>query len=175
MVMATAVNTPLVPLEEYLSTSYEPDCDYVDGVLEDRNVGQSKHSKAQTELIIWLGGKRNVHGQSVRTEQRIRVSPSRVRVPDVCLVDPTDKGEIIQSTPPLWIEVLSPDDRWQRLQKKLDDVERLGSVTIWVIDPYAREAWSSDAGRPLTPVRDGVLRCQALGLECPLNEILPED
>jgi hypothetical protein len=29
----------LVSVEEYLSTSYDPDCDYVDGELEDRNVG----------------------------------------------------------------------------------------------------------------------------------------
>ena len=37
----------LVPVEEYLSTSYDPDCDYVDGELEDRNVGEKGHSKVQ--------------------------------------------------------------------------------------------------------------------------------
>ena len=172
--MAAAVNTPFVPLEEYLNTSYEPDCDYVDGVLEDRNAGQSKHSKTQTELILWLGARRGDHGQSIRTEQRVRVSPSRVRVPDVCLVDPADKHEVIQSAPSLWIEVLSPDDRWKQLHKKLEDVEHLGEVTIWIVDPYSSEAWVADGG-PLTAVQDGVLRCKALGLECPLVEILPED
>jgi hypothetical protein len=35
MALATRVS-----LEEYLSTDYEPDCDYVDGVLEERNVGR---------------------------------------------------------------------------------------------------------------------------------------
>jgi Uma2 family endonuclease len=172
--MATAVNTPLVSLEEYLNTSYEPDCDYVDGVLEDRNVGQSKHSATQTELIFWLRARADVHRHRVRTEQRVRVSPSRVRVPDVCLVDPADKSEVIQSAPPLWIEVLSPDDRWKRLHKKLEDVESLGAVTIWIVDPYSKEAWVADGG-PLIAAPDGILRCEALGLECPLGEILPED
>jgi hypothetical protein len=30
----------LVSVDEYLSTSYDPDCDYVDGVVEERNVGR---------------------------------------------------------------------------------------------------------------------------------------
>ena len=29
----------LVSVEEYLRTAYRPDCDYVDGIVEDRNVG----------------------------------------------------------------------------------------------------------------------------------------
>src|ERR1017187_5272419 len=32
----------LVFVEEYLSTSYDPDCDYVDGELEGRNVGEKR-------------------------------------------------------------------------------------------------------------------------------------
>ncbi len=34
----------LIPLEEYLRTSYEPDMEYVDGVLVQRNVGKCSHS-----------------------------------------------------------------------------------------------------------------------------------
>jgi hypothetical protein len=40
----------LIPVSEYLSTDYEPDCDYVDGLLEERNVGEKDHSKLQTML-----------------------------------------------------------------------------------------------------------------------------
>ena len=35
----------LVPLDVYLKTSYRPDCDYVDGELEDRNSGEKDQSK----------------------------------------------------------------------------------------------------------------------------------
>jgi hypothetical protein len=36
-----------VPVEEYLSTSYSPDPDYVDGELRQRNAGEYPHSKVQ--------------------------------------------------------------------------------------------------------------------------------
>jgi len=39
--------TVLVTEEEYLSTSYEPDCEYEDGVLIERNVGERDHSWLQ--------------------------------------------------------------------------------------------------------------------------------
>jgi hypothetical protein len=34
----------LISLETYLTTSYEPDCDFDDGMLEDRNVGEYDHN-----------------------------------------------------------------------------------------------------------------------------------
>ena len=34
-----AVGT-LVSVEEYLHTSYQPDCDYVDGEVQERNLGE---------------------------------------------------------------------------------------------------------------------------------------
>ncbi len=42
--MSTAVH---LPLAEYINTDYEPDCEYVDGVLEERNVGKTKHGTTQ--------------------------------------------------------------------------------------------------------------------------------
>ena len=46
--MATAAQ--LLSLEAYLQTSYRPDCDFVDGVLEDRNVGERDHNRLQLLL-----------------------------------------------------------------------------------------------------------------------------
>jgi hypothetical protein len=40
----------LVSEEEYLSTAYEPDCEYEDGVLIERNVGDQDHSWLQAAL-----------------------------------------------------------------------------------------------------------------------------
>ena len=40
----------LVSVEEYLHTSYEPDCDYVEGHIEERNVGEGPHSLLQVFL-----------------------------------------------------------------------------------------------------------------------------
>lgn len=57
--MAVVAN---VRLEEYLHTVYEPDCDYVDGVLEERNVGRNGHSATQSLLIGVLLAVRHKHG-----------------------------------------------------------------------------------------------------------------
>lgn len=47
-------NAALVPLGEYLRTSYEPDAEFVSGEIEERNVGEPKHSLLQAVLLLWL-------------------------------------------------------------------------------------------------------------------------
>ena len=43
----------LVSLEEYLAHTYQPDMDYDDGTLIERNVGQEKHSRAQALITAY--------------------------------------------------------------------------------------------------------------------------
>jgi hypothetical protein len=45
-IMATEV---LVSVDEYLRTGYRPDCDYLDGEVVPRNLGEFEHSRAQNE------------------------------------------------------------------------------------------------------------------------------
>ena len=172
MDMSTAVH---VSLEEYLNTSYEPDCDYVDGILEERNVGQYRHSRTQTRLAIWLGSRENKHGRKVMVEQRVRVGRTRIRIPDICLIDRDDHDEVTQKPPALCIEILSPDDRWNRIQDRLTDFLEFGVPTIWIVDPYDKQAWIATPHSPVTPVEDGKLRCTQLNLEVSLHEVLPEE
>lgn len=164
-----------VSLEEYLNTSYEPDCDYVDGILEERNVGKSRHSETQSAIIAFLMNLRKQHGHRVMTEQRVRVSPTRVRIPDVCLVPWSDREEVTQQPPALWIEVLSPDDRLNRVVTRLQDSLQMGVQMIWVIDPYAKKAWMMTPETPITELTDGVLHCAHPNLEMRLGDILPEE
>ncbi len=37
----------LMSVREYLSTSFRPDCDYVDGEVVERNVGEYDHARLQ--------------------------------------------------------------------------------------------------------------------------------
>jgi Uma2 family endonuclease len=76
----------IVPVEEYLRSSYEPDVEYVDGQLVERNVGEWRHSLLQS-LIVALLAPRSSDGFLIFTEQRVRVcsSPIRYRIPDVCV------------------------------------------------------------------------------------------
>jgi Uma2 family endonuclease len=164
-----------VSLEEYLNTNYEPDCDYVDGVLEERNVGKRKHSRAQSRIIALLVAVTDGHGYEVMTEQRVQVSPTRVRIPDVCLIDGRDRDEITQRPPALWIEVLSPDDRFNRVVARLQDALSMGVQTIWIIDPYSKKTWIMTPGAPVAEIPDGVLRCANPNLELRISDILPEE
>lgn len=162
-----------IPLEEYLNTDYEPDCDYVDGFLEERNVGKKKHSRTQKRLETWLTAREQQHGFEVLPEQRVQVSPRRVRIPDLCLAIP-DNDEILQKPPLLWIEVLSPDDRFHRVQTRLNDALRFGVPTIWIVDPYSNDAWIVTPEKGTMQITDGILRCENPALELPLAEILPD-
>lgn len=170
--MSAAVH---VPLAEYLSTEYEPDCEYIDGVLEERNVGKRRHSKTQGLLCSWLGPREPQHGYDVLVGQRVRISASRFRIPDICLVARDETDEVIQSPPVLWIEILSPEDRWSRIQAKVADVLRFGVGTIWIVDPYTKQGWIVTAETGAVEVEDGLLRCADPALEVGLNEILPPD
>jgi Uma2 family endonuclease len=126
----------LVPVEEYLSTDYEPDCDYVDGELIDRHVGKKRHSKTQMRVAAFFYNQQAALGIHVFPEQRIRVAATRYRVPDVCVVMGQEPDEEIFTTPPfLCIEILSPEDRASRIQHKLADYLAFRVPNIWVIDP----------------------------------------
>ncbi len=40
-----ATQTALLPIEQYLRTSYSPDVDFVDGVIEERHLGEYEHGR----------------------------------------------------------------------------------------------------------------------------------
>jgi Uma2 family endonuclease len=164
-----------VSLAEYMSTEYEPDCDYVDGRIEERNGGKQRHSRTQGLLFGWLLAREAQHGRRALVEQRVRLSPSMVRIPDICLIDPADDNEVTQTPPALCIEILSPEDRWSRVQARLADFLNFGVPMVWVVDPYSKQAWIATATKAATLVTDGKLRCAELNLEVELREILPAD
>ena len=134
-----------VALEEYLSTVYEPDCDYVDGELEDRNVGEHDHSDLQSEILRYLRNRRRELSVRAFGEWRSRVSPTRYRVPDITVIrEPYMKEPVLAQPAYVCIEILSPKDRWSRLNHKLNDYVKAGVENVWVIDPVERIAWTFD-------------------------------
>jgi Uma2 family endonuclease len=130
--------TTLVSVQEYLSSVYEPECDYVDGKIEDRNVGEKDHSKLQFKIQILLS---RVPGISIFPEVRIRVAPTRFRVPDVAMYLAEPAEQVFTTPPYLVIEILSPEDRWSRLTRKLEDYLAMGCPNIWILDPVRSKAY----------------------------------
>jgi Uma2 family endonuclease len=128
--------TTIVPVEVYLRSSYEPDAEYVDGEIEERPMGEWDHASWQQAIQSWFLQHEKEWGIRVRPELRIRVAATRFRVPDVTVVDRSRPIEQIITHPPLAVfEVLSPEDRLQRMKRKLEDYRAMGIPEIWVIDP----------------------------------------
>ena len=90
----------LVSLDEYLHTSYDPDCDFVEGALEERNSGEHLHARLQTLLAIHLHLQGKSTGVRVVVEQRVQTGPARFRVPDLGVTD-GNPGEPVLTHPPL--------------------------------------------------------------------------
>ena len=138
--------TTQVSLEEYLRTDYEPDCDYVDGELEGRNLGEQEHSVVQA-FFAWLFMQEKSWHLRACPEIRLRVSPMRVRIADIAVLPTNIPYEAVPSRPPVAvIEVLSPEDRVSRYQQRLDDYRSMGVANVWVIDPMRRKAYDCSQG-----------------------------
>jgi len=98
----------LISIEEYLNTSYRPDVDYVDGKIEERNLGEFDHADLQSEINAVLRAHQKDWGVRVVVETRVRVSPIRVRIPDVCVLSAGLPRERIISHPPLLCVEVAP-------------------------------------------------------------------
>ncbi len=126
----------LVSVEEYLHTAYEPDAEYVDGVIEERFLGEEGHGAWQIALGYYFHGRRREFGIRVRSEQRTKIAERKYRIPDIAVIDAALPKEPVALTPFLIaIEILSPEDRLSRLIVRLADFESMGVPAIYVIDP----------------------------------------
>lgn len=135
-----------VSLLQYLRTIYEPDCEYIDGHLEERNLGEFDHGNLQTEIAFLFRLNSASWQVKVVVEVRLQVKPSRFRIPDVMVLHPGQKqSQIIREAPLLCVEVLSPEDTWKRLRERVDDYLQLGVQHIWAIDPSTRQAYLCDS------------------------------
>lgn len=161
----------LVSVEEYLHTVYRPDCDYIDGELVDRNVGEKSHAKAQWKVMLLLHQGRAQWNIFSSQETRIQISQTRYRVSDVCVfVGPEPDEEIFTRAAFLCVEVLSPEDRMSRMQERIHDYLEFGVAFVWVVDPRLHRAWIYRR-EGMREVHDGVLRTTNPDIEIPLADV----
>src|SRR5436305_970007 len=93
----------LISVGEYLSRTYRPDCDYVDGEVVERNVGEKEHRKLRGALTVVFHANRAKWQCHVFPEWRVQVAATRFRVPDVCVVKGPEQDEPILHEPPFII------------------------------------------------------------------------
>ena len=155
--------------EDYLTTVYEPDCEFEDGVLIERNTGEQDHSWLEAALAAYFFRRRSAWKIEVYTEQRHCVRPGKYMLPDVCVVSQPRPSEKVFSRPPLiWVEILSPEDKPIKVNDKIRQLLEFGVPNIWVIDPetFEAEVHTPSGSRK---VEDGVLRAEGTGIEVPLK------
>lgn len=163
-----------VPVDEYLATSYRPDCDYVDGEVLERNLGEKEHSVLKRALILLFGFHREDWDVEVFPEQRVQVGPTRYRIPDITVVPAGVRWERILQVPALlFIEILSPEDRLNRVRERVDDYFSLGTEHVWVIDPELRKGYVCSR-RGFQEPEGGILAISGFPIRVVLSELFAE-
>jgi len=105
---------------------------------------------------------------------RLRLSASRFRIPDTCVISRDQPLEPVFTVPPLLcIEVLSKDDTLRSMQERIDDYLIFGVPNVWLLDPVARRAYICSRTAPREP-EDNVLRASGSAIEISLTELFRE-
>lgn len=138
--MAALPNARLVTVEEYLNTHYDPDVEFVDGVLVERNLGDWLHSLIQSNVLFAL--RRKYPHLKVVPELRSSVTSTRYRLPDVCVLLAAPQTKYLLDSAFLVVEVLSEGDAMSAVIEKLKEYARKGVKNIWLIDPRLRLLYS---------------------------------
>jgi Uma2 family endonuclease len=162
---------PPVSVEEYLETVYRPDCDYIDGEIVERNVGEFDHGRMQTLMSYYLVGRERQWGITVVTELRVQVKPTRFRVPDITVIaNPVPGTRILREPPLLCIEILSPEDRMVKVQEGVEDYLDFGVPCVWIVNPSTRRGFVCTR-EGMIEAKDGILRVAGSPIEVPLTEL----
>ncbi len=138
--MGALPNSPLLSVDEYLNTLYDPDVEFVDGVLVERNVGDWLHSLIQSNVLFAL--RRKYPHLKVVAELRSSVTGTRYRLPDVCVLLAAPNTKYLLDAAFLVVEVLSEGDVMSAVIEKLKEYATKGVPNIWLIDPRLQLIWT---------------------------------
>jgi Uma2 family endonuclease len=160
-----------VSVEDYLTTSYEPDCDYVDGELVERCAGEFQHSEMMMEACVYLRTRYRASGFIAVPILRIRVAPTRFRVADVCAAR--------LERPMPFDSPYAATDRYRdpfagrSLRHHAEEDRRLPRLrypNVWLIDPIERRAFIYTL-EGSTESKDLILRANECDIVLPLPEV----
>ncbi len=137
MASAAIFHPALISAEEYLNSSYEPDMEFVDGLLEDRAMLTFAHNMLERFLLFHFAQFEGELGFTVVHEVRTTIiAGARYRIPDVMLISATGKiGKTCDLVPWVVVEVLSPDDTIPRTRARFRDYADRGVANLVLMDP----------------------------------------
>lgn len=99
-------------------------------------MGERDHNLLQRKLLLLLCAPATESFFLCIPEQRVKVSDTRYRVPDLALLryDAPDE-QVVETAPLLCIEILSPEDTVSRTLVRVRDFLHMGVPEVWVFDP----------------------------------------
>lgn len=108
-------------------------------------------------------------------EQRMQVSPTRFRIPDVTFVKTSQhQDQIFRNPPHLCIEILSKDDTMEYVQEKIDGYLNFGVPYVWIINPRLRKGYiATRAG--IVEAASGFLETSDPDIRVPVAELFDTD
>jgi Uma2 family endonuclease len=169
--MGALRNPPLLSVEEYLNTPYDPDVEFVDGVLVERNLGDWPHSLIQSNVLFAL--RRKYPNLKVVAELRSGVTNTRYRLPDVCVLLAAPRTRYLLDAAFLVVEVLSEGDFMSVVIEKLKEYANKGIQNIWVIDPRLRLIYAYRAPA-LVEIEGEIISSADWSVEVSRSEIFAE-
>jgi Uma2 family endonuclease len=121
-------------------------CELMDGVLVEKTVG-TYESYLAVLISRLLGNYVSEHelGIVLGADGMLRLWPGMVRIPDTCYISNARfpgleslKG-IAQIVPDLAVEVISPHNTQQEMERKLSDYFTAGVRAVWYVYPDAKQ------------------------------------
>jgi Uma2 family endonuclease len=137
-------------------------------------LGEHDHGYLQLILGHIFMNHREDWGVRAVVDVRLRIHPSRYRIPDLTILRSSDPRERITIQPPLLvIEILSPEDRLNRYQERINDYLAMGVENIWILDPESRQVWTANS-TGLHLVQNGELTVAETPIRVVLGEVFAE-
>jgi len=138
-------------VEQDVLAAHERDgrlCELVDGVLVEKPMGFLEARLAA--VIIYLLEthlERDRRGIITGPDGMLRLNPGLVRIPDVCFIrwarlpgGQLPREPIPTPGPDLAVEVLSPSNTAEEMDRKVREYFAAGASLVWIIDPDTRSA-----------------------------------
>lgn len=146
-IAAASSEAKLITGEELLAMGDLGPCELIDGRIIPMSPAGGKHGLIEYRIGQKLGAyvdDRKLGWIFVgETGLYIRRNPDRIRAADVAFVSRQrlarypEEG-FLSVAPELIVEVISPNDTWEEMRRKLQDYFSIGVERVWVVEPENR-------------------------------------
>ncbi len=185
----SVVAEALMTADEFLALPDDDELhELIEGRLETMSLPGWEHGEIAFEFGRLIGNfvKEHKLGKvfAAETGFLIQQNPDTVRGADVAFVskdripaEGVDRRKHFPGAPDLAVEVISPNDVYTKVRKKIALYLSAGTRLVWIVDPSAREVevWRVNGSRSLLNETEALDGEDVLpGFQCAVRELFPE-